>query len=350
MATDATGTPTALGIPKFNTSVDAPSGLGSNAQMDSIDALIQLRAPLASPALTGAPTAPTQITSDATTKIATTAFVQNFVAAGIAGVTSFNGRTGVVAPTTGDYAVGNITGAAPLASPALTGTPTAPTPGTSDNTTTVATTAYVKANLTSYATLASPTFTGVPLSVTPATADNTTKIATTAYVKAQGYGVGTLTSFNGRGTAAVVPTTGDYTAAQVTNAFDKSSASVQVGAGGYTSSHTSNGIGYSTGAGGTATQATSFSTGVTLNSPTGQITLFTSAISGGLVISFTLTNSSIAATDTLLFSFVGASNQGMVASVSNLAAGSAEISWYAPNALPSATRKLNFTVIKGATS
>lgn len=38
MATDATGTPTTTwSIPKFNTAVDAPSGLGSNAQMDVID-------------------------------------------------------------------------------------------------------------------------------------------------------------------------------------------------------------------------------------------------------------------------------------------------------------------------
>lgn len=41
MATDATGTPTSLGIPKFNVNADAPSGLGGNAQMDSIDALIK---------------------------------------------------------------------------------------------------------------------------------------------------------------------------------------------------------------------------------------------------------------------------------------------------------------------
>lgn len=41
MATDATGTPTTnYSIPKFNTAVDAPSGLGSNAQMDFIDTLL----------------------------------------------------------------------------------------------------------------------------------------------------------------------------------------------------------------------------------------------------------------------------------------------------------------------
>jgi hypothetical protein len=43
MATDATGAPTSLGIPKFDVNADAPSGLGGNAQMDSIDALIAAR-------------------------------------------------------------------------------------------------------------------------------------------------------------------------------------------------------------------------------------------------------------------------------------------------------------------
>lgn len=40
MAQDATGTPTPLGIPKFDTAADAPSGVGTNAMMDAIDTLI----------------------------------------------------------------------------------------------------------------------------------------------------------------------------------------------------------------------------------------------------------------------------------------------------------------------
>lgn len=40
MATDATGTPTSLGIPKYDPDNDAPSGLGFNAAMDAIDTLI----------------------------------------------------------------------------------------------------------------------------------------------------------------------------------------------------------------------------------------------------------------------------------------------------------------------
>jgi hypothetical protein len=64
---------------------------------------------------------------------------------GAGAVTSVFTRTGAVTATSGDYTVGQVTGAAPLASPAFTGTPTAPTPSTSDNSTNIATTAYVQA-------------------------------------------------------------------------------------------------------------------------------------------------------------------------------------------------------------
>ena len=60
-------------------------------------------------------------------------------------VASVFGRTGAVTAASGDYTVAQVTGAAPLASPALTGTPTAPTAPTATNTTQIATTAYVKA-------------------------------------------------------------------------------------------------------------------------------------------------------------------------------------------------------------
>ena len=42
----------------------------------------------------------------------------------------------------------------------------------------------------SYATLASPALSGIPTAPTAATATNTTQIATTAYVKAQGFVIG----------------------------------------------------------------------------------------------------------------------------------------------------------------
>lgn len=98
-------------------------------------------APLASPALTGTPTAPTPSFGDSTTKLATTAFVA--AALPSAGVTSFNGRGGAVTPANGDYTVSQVTGAAPLASPALTGTPSAPTATFGDSSTLLATTQFV---------------------------------------------------------------------------------------------------------------------------------------------------------------------------------------------------------------
>jgi hypothetical protein len=85
---------------------------------------------------------------------------------------------------------------APLADPIFTGNPQAPTPATSDNDTSVATTAYVKTNLANYydaseidsqllakANLASPTFTGDPKAPTVSASDNDTTIATTAFTQ-----------------------------------------------------------------------------------------------------------------------------------------------------------------------
>lgn len=75
----------------------------------------------------------------------------------------------------------NTSGFAPIASPAFTGTPTAPTPATNDVSGKLATTQFV-ANQ-GFAVLNSPTFTGTPTAPTAATATNTTQIATTAFVQ-----------------------------------------------------------------------------------------------------------------------------------------------------------------------
>lgn len=78
-----------------------------------------------------------------------------------------------------------LDGKAGLASPAFTGTPTAPTAAVDTNTTQLATTAYVVGQ--GYSKLASPTFTGTPSGPTAAVDTNTTQLATTAYVIGQGY-------------------------------------------------------------------------------------------------------------------------------------------------------------------
>jgi hypothetical protein len=60
-------------------------------------------------------------------------------------VSSVFGRTGAVAAISGDYGVSQVTGAAPLASPALTGSPTAPTQSAGDSSAKIATDAFVAA-------------------------------------------------------------------------------------------------------------------------------------------------------------------------------------------------------------
>lgn len=65
------------------------------------------------------------------------------------------------------------------------------------------------------------------------------------------------------------------------------------------SKHVTAGIGYATGAGGTISQATSKSTGVTLNKVCGQITMNAAALASVTGVSFTVTNSAVAATDTI---------------------------------------------------
>ena len=118
--------------------LQAKVGVNGSAVATSIDNILTTKAPLASPALTGTPSAPTAAAATNTTQIATTAFV-----------------------TTADNLKAN------LASPTFTGTPTLPT-GTiattqtaGNSTTAIATTAFVTTADNLKAPLASPNFTGV---------------------------------------------------------------------------------------------------------------------------------------------------------------------------------------------
>jgi len=67
------------------------------------------------------------------------------IGSGGGAVSSVFGRAGAVVAVAGDYTVGQITGAAPTASPTFTGTPVAPTAAPGTNTTQLATTAFVTA-------------------------------------------------------------------------------------------------------------------------------------------------------------------------------------------------------------
>lgn len=233
---------------------------------DHVDALESSRAPLASPAFTGTPTAPTPSNGDNDTQLATTAFVHNTIGgvlnksvAGGANVTLtaaeagngiliFNGiltanitifvpdtptRTWVVSNNcSGGYSItmkisSSATGVAinqgkhatvfsnsngmwlaltdlvalgaapvshshaeyaPLASPALTGAPTAPTAAQGTNTTQVATTAFVKNEISAQVPAASETVSGLVELATSAEVDTgtaTTRAVTPAGLQAK---------------------------------------------------------------------------------------------------------------------------------------------------------------------
>lgn len=84
-------------------------------------------------------------------------------------------------------------------------------------------------------------------------------------------------------------------------------------------------LGYSTEAQGSVTQATSKSTGVTLNKSSGQITMNNAALAGTTNVTFTLTNSLIGIKDVLVLNVYGGTAGSYNVWVSGLAEGSATI-------------------------
>lgn len=109
-----------------------------------------------------------------------------------------------------------------------------------------------------------------------------------------------------------------------------------------------NGFGYTTGAGGTVTQATSKTTAVTLNKITGRITMNGAALAAGAEAAFTLTNSTISATDVIIVNIQSVGTAGAyLVSVGAVANGSCSIT--VSNASAGSLSQavvLNFAVIK----
>jgi hypothetical protein len=147
------------------------------ADVTGLQTALNGKAALASPSFTGTPTAPTATAGTSNTQIATTAFVQlaitGFGAGDMAKATYDTNNNGKVdaaeaadsvpwagvtgkptsfTPATHSHAISQVTGLqaaldakAALASPALSGTPTAPTAAGGTNTTQIASTAFVQA-------------------------------------------------------------------------------------------------------------------------------------------------------------------------------------------------------------
>ena len=83
--------------------------------------------------------------------------------------------------------------------------------------------------------------------------------------------------------------------------------------------------GYITGEGGAVTQATSKSTAVTLSKKCGTITMNNAALAADTIVSFTLTNTTIAATDVVVLNHASGGTAGKYALNAQAAAGSASI-------------------------
>ena len=100
----------------------APINAGPNSQTKEGDLTIQGNLTTGSFKMTTGAGADKVLSSDAS------GLASWQTSASSAPVSSVFGRTGAVTAVSGDYSVGNITGAAPLASPTFTGTVTVPTP------------------------------------------------------------------------------------------------------------------------------------------------------------------------------------------------------------------------------
>jgi len=109
-------------------------------------------------------------------------------------------------------------------------------------------------------------------------------------------------------------------------------------------------IGYVSGTGGAVTQATSKATGVTLNKPCGAITTHNASLADGAEVTFTVTNSEVAATDVVVACIKSGGTSGAyVLGVTAMAAGSFDLTLgnVSGGSLSQAV-VINFVVIKAA--
>jgi hypothetical protein len=112
-----------------------------------------------------------------------------------------------------------------------------------------------------------------------------------------------------------------------------------------------NGLGYQAGngVGGVVTQLTSRTTGVTLNTLAGAITMYTAAGSA-TPAEFTVTNSCVAANDVVLVTVKSGATNTYTFQVTATVGGSFNITFWTTGGTSSDTPILNFVVIKGAAS
>ncbi|EHW6722337.1 tail fiber protein, partial [Escherichia coli] len=150
-AQDASTTQKGLVQLSSETNSDSETMAATPKAVKSVKDLADTKAPIESPSLTGTPTAPTAAQGTNSTQIANTAFVKAAITALINGAPgTLDTLKEIAAAINNDpnfsTTINNALALkAPLASPALTGIPTAPTAAQGTNNTQIATTAYVRA-------------------------------------------------------------------------------------------------------------------------------------------------------------------------------------------------------------
>ncbi|MED0089254.1 tail fiber protein, partial [Escherichia coli] len=150
-AQDASTTQKGLVQLSSETNSDSETMAATPKAVKSVKDLADTKAPIESPSLTGTPTAPTAAQGTNSTQIANTAFVKAAITALINGAPgTLDTLKEIAAAINNDpnysTTINNALALkAPLASPALTGVPTAPTAAQGTNNTQIATTAYVRA-------------------------------------------------------------------------------------------------------------------------------------------------------------------------------------------------------------
>jgi len=108
------------------------------------------------------------------------------------------------------------------------------------------------------------------------------------------------------------------------------------------------GVGYATGAGGTVTQGSSRTTGVTINKRCGAITMF-SAAGSATAASFTVTNSTVGANDVIILNQASGTNLYDLL-VTAVTAGSFNITFLTTGGTATDAPVINFAVIDGASA
>jgi len=292
-------------------------------------------------------------------------------------VTTANGVSGTVATATTTPAISLTLGAITPSSVASTGavsgtTLTASSTSTLQDTVTLGTTTAGTANLTTAATGNEyMSFSAIGSAGNTATYDYNSADGNTGAGALAGSGVASIYWGKGKRISSSAPTNyeagyfymsgGDWTFVTESGgtgtarniAMQPASGKDVLSTGGFLSSSATRGVGYTTGAGGAVTQATSKSTGVILNTMCGQITMNNATLNAGTVVSFTFSNSNLTSgKDVVATTIASAATAGAyVVYVDATGGGSCRVSVRNLSASNlSEAIVINFAIIRAATS